>query len=122
MSIPQPNESPAVSAGASRRLRIGYYLDNFELLLAETARRYGDLLSEGELRFAARFAELRSQLDALALPAGPATAGAGTQTEHSAYTQFGRCATELGAMLLAAQPAFDSSRAPFPATTSHPTS
>ena len=58
MSIPQPNESPAVSAGASRRLRIGYYLDNFELLLAETARRYGDLLSEGELRFAARFAEL----------------------------------------------------------------
>jgi uncharacterized membrane protein YccC len=47
----------------------------------------------------ARLQELRTALDALALCA---PAGA-TPLEHGAFGQFARCATELGAMLLAAE-------------------
>jgi len=54
---------------------------------------------------AATFARLRAQLDAVTLSAVPSTAGLEAQTRHSAYTQFSRCATELAAMLLAAEPA-----------------
>ncbi len=52
----------------------------------------------------ARFEELRRQLDAITLPAGSVAADPEAQIRHNAYTQFARCATELGAMLLAAQP------------------
>lgn len=41
-----------------RELPEGYYLDNFERLLATVAERYGDLLQPGEQAFAAGFAAL----------------------------------------------------------------
>jgi uncharacterized membrane protein YccC len=63
--------------------------------------------AETESPDAAGFARLRAQLDGLSLPVIPATAGPEMQVRHSAYTQFARCTTELGAMLLAAQPAIE---------------
>ncbi|SDR66943.1 FUSC family protein [Opitutus sp. GAS368] len=53
---------------------------------------------------------LRTALDALALSSPPAA----SPLEHSAYGQFARCATELSAMLLAAQAAQAESTPPFP--------
>ncbi len=47
----------------------------------------------------ARFATLRASLDELSLPAPARTA---SPLEHSVYSQFARCSTELSAMLLAA--------------------
>ncbi|MEO8504949.1 MAG: VRR-NUC domain-containing protein [Acidobacteriota bacterium] len=41
-----------------RRLRTGYYLDNFEVLLASVEARYGDLLAPGELEFLKDFRAL----------------------------------------------------------------
>ena len=61
--------------------------------------------AETEAADPANYSQLRAQLDALTLPVIPATAGPEAQTRHSAYTQFARCVTELGAMLLAAQSA-----------------
>ena len=49
-------------------------------------------------------------LDALALNSPPDA----TPLEHGAYGQFARCATELSAMLLAAQAAQAESTPPFP--------
>jgi len=51
-----------------------------------------------------RFAELRTALDRVTFPAGPATGNRAGPVAHSAASQFGRCATELSAMLLAALP------------------
>jgi uncharacterized membrane protein YccC len=52
---------------------------------------------------AARFAHLRAELDGVAFPPMAITGSGPTgQIEHSAATQFARCATELSAMLLAA--------------------
>ena len=56
---------------------------------------------------AAAFAQVRAQLDEISLPVVAATAGAEAQLRHGAFTQFARCATELSAMLLAAQPAIE---------------
>jgi uncharacterized membrane protein YccC len=61
--------------------------------------------AETESREPETLSRLRAQLDAVTLSAVPATAGVEAQTRHSAYTQFSRCATELAAMLLAAEPA-----------------
>jgi uncharacterized membrane protein YccC len=58
-----------------------------------------------------QMAALRSALDSLVLPTPAITAA---PLEHSAYSQFARCATELSAMLLAAQAAHAESAAPFP--------
>jgi hypothetical protein len=58
-----------------------------------------------------QMAGLRAALDSLTLPTPPVTA---PPLEHSAYSQFARCATELSAMLLAAQAAHAESAAPFP--------
>lgn len=55
--------------------------------------------------------ELRTTLDNLVLPTPPAGA---PPLEHSAYSQFARCATELSAMLLAAQAVHAESTPPFP--------
>jgi uncharacterized membrane protein YccC len=60
----------------------------------------------------ARLAALRSALDTLALGSRPG----GGPLEHSAYSQFARCATELSAMLLAAQAMPVESSPPFPLT------
>jgi len=58
-----------------------------------------------------RLRSLRTALDELSLPTPPAGA---SPLEHSAYAQFTRCATELSAMLLAAQAAHAESTPPFP--------
>ena len=51
---------------------------------------------------AARLQKLRAGLDELSLPTPPAGA---SPLEHGASAQFARSATELGAMLLAAEAA-----------------
>jgi hypothetical protein len=61
-----------------------------------------------------RLRTLRAALDELSLPTPPAGA---SPLEHSAYAQFARSATELSAMLLAAQSAQPESAAPFPTGT-----
>lgn len=61
---------------------------------------------------ATRLRALRQALDQLALPAvNPALT---TLLEQSAHDQFARCATELSAMLLAAQSGIAASTPPFP--------
>ena len=52
----------STETGYGRRLRYGYYLDNFALLLGSVEARYGDLLGPSELQFLEDFR-------ALALPA-----------------------------------------------------
>ncbi|HKB56357.1 MAG TPA: FUSC family protein [Lacunisphaera sp.] len=71
------------------------------------------IVTETEQADADRIRALRHALDQLALPA-PNAAGA-TPLEHSVYSQFARCATELSAMLLAAQSTIAASTPPFPA-------
>ncbi len=66
---------------------------------------------ETQQQTAGRMAALRGALDELVLPTPPPGA---TPLEHSAYSQFARCATELSAMLLAAQAAHAESTPPFP--------
>ena len=56
--------------------------------------------AETETADAGRLAGLRTALDELALSEPPAA----TALEHSAFNQFGSCATELSAMLLAVGP------------------
>ena len=53
----------------------------------------------------------QGSLDELSLPTPPAGA---SPLEHSAYAQFARGATELSAMLLAAQPAGMENPTPLP--------
>ncbi len=69
---------------------------------------------ETEQPDAERFSWLRIKLNELTLPATTTDTTPVARLEHSAYTQFGRCATELSAMLLAAQPAIEGSTPPFP--------
>jgi uncharacterized membrane protein YccC len=66
---------------------------------------------ESDRQGAGQMAALRATLDGLSLPAAPHSA---SPLEHSAYSQFARCATELSAMLLAAQAAHAESTPPFP--------
>jgi uncharacterized membrane protein YccC len=70
---------------------------------------------ETDRQSSGQMAALRAALDSLALPTPPVTA---PPLEHSAYSQFARCATELSAMLLAAQAAHAESTPPFPVAAS----
>ena len=90
-------------------------LPRFVAVAAEALERLAHA-AETEAPEPASFAQLRAQLDTITLPVIPATAGPEAQIRHSAYTQFSRCATELGAMLLATQPAAE----PHAATVKHP--
>ncbi|MEJ1971686.1 MAG: FUSC family protein [Lacunisphaera sp.] len=81
-------------------------LAGFAAVATETLERLARA-AETESPDAAGFAQLRARLDALSLPVIPATAGPEAKIRHGAYAQFARCATELGAMLLAAQPAIE---------------
>lgn len=81
-------------------------LTQFAAVATEALERLAHA-AETEASDPASFAQLRARLDALTLPVIPDTAGPEAQTRHSAYTQFARCTTELGAMLLAAQPAVE---------------
>lgn len=76
-------------------------LDRFDARVSETLETLAGAI-ETEQPDADRFARLRKQLDLVALPV-PAT-GPAAALSHSVSTQFGRCATELSAMLLAAAP------------------
>ena len=93
------------AGSALQRPEIGRFVttavETFETLasIAETGRTDG-----------ARLTALRAALDTLALSSPPGA----TPLEHSAYGQFARCATELSAMLLAAQAAQAESTPPFP--------
>lgn len=69
---------------------------------------------ETEQPDAERFSWLRVQLNELTLPATGTGTSPADRLEHSASTQFARGATELSAMLLAAQPAIEGSTPPFP--------
>lgn len=55
---PTPGSPEREDASPPRELPEGYYLDNFERLLATVAERYGDLLLPAEHAFAAGFAAL----------------------------------------------------------------
>ncbi len=56
--LTSPGTDSSSAEPALRLLSEGYYLDNFEKLLATVAERYGDLLSPAEQAFAADFAAL----------------------------------------------------------------
>ncbi len=71
------------------------------------------VVTETEQADADRIRALRHALDQLAPPA-PKAANA-TPLEHSVYSQFAHCATELSAMLLSAQSTIAASTPPFPA-------
>ncbi len=81
-------------------------LTRFAALAEETLERLAHA-AETESSDVYGFVQLRAQLDQISLPVIPATAGPEAQIRHSAYSQFARCVTELGAMLLVAQPAIE---------------
>ncbi|MBL9218966.1 MAG: FUSC family protein [Opitutaceae bacterium] len=72
-------------------------------------------VAEGATQSAAALARLRTALDEIAFPLPPPGASA---LEHSASTQFARCATELSAMLLEARGTQAVTAPPFPTAAS----
>jgi uncharacterized membrane protein YccC len=91
-------------------------LERFVALGVETLEALATAVESGRPD-AARLATLREALNEIALPPPPAEA---TPLEHSAAAQFARCATELSAMLLAAQAAHAESTPPFPVPAAPP--
>ena len=71
------------------------------------------VVTETEQVDADRIRALRHALDQFDLPAREVADA--TPLEHSVYSQFARCATELSAMLLSAQSTIAASTPPFPA-------
>ena len=116
-------EAAAVLANGNQRLTrsltvVAVHLDGapmppeefggFVTAASETLERLAQA-AEAEEIDAATLARLRAELDAIRLPAEPAGRPE-SATRHGVRTQFTRCTTELGAMLLAAPAALGSSR------------